>query len=572
MQVRSVWLGSVALALALALPGAAGAAVSFSSTVYPLPAADSEYHSRIGAVSVVDLNNDARRDIVVYRGGGNVGRLFVLLGQGSGAFGTAQEYPVCANSDGGTMVTGQFNAGQAADVILGCEAATGHDQLLGNGDGTLGDSTNYPDIGMNTTLALWPSDNGSVPDVLYGRTVQQYLCHKAVNELAIESCPPDASVSDAGGPSGHAAIGPDLATAHFYNSTCGRDDVIVSPYQRSVRAWGLNPFGSLSVPACLSFSYTERQLPLPSDVVLAGISPADLNGDGTPDLVMNGGPQGASDRLVALIWQKNAADLSGGFPPGQQPVVTSSIPGIDDQQVADIDGDGHVDVAVAGNNGALTTGTLAIQRGRGDGSFDTPATFPIPGGADHIGPNRLAVGDLNGDGRADVVTVAMDDPSVAVLLNGTPTPPAVVPPAPAVAADTTPPALRQVRLTHTTFAVGSSATALTARALRGTSLSYILSEASRVTVSISRRESGARRGRTCVPRTRALRRAKRCTRDAAKGTLVRSSAAGANTLAFSGRLGTRKLPPGAYRMTIVAADGAGNRSGPTLLAFKIVNR
>ena len=110
MRVRVVGLGSVAVAVGLALPAVAGAAVSFTSTVYPLPVADSEYHSRIGAVSVVDLNNDARRDIVVYRGGGNVGRLFVLLGQGAGTFGAPQEYPVCANSDGGTMVTGQFDA------------------------------------------------------------------------------------------------------------------------------------------------------------------------------------------------------------------------------------------------------------------------------------------------------------------------------------------------------------------------------------------------------------------------------------------------------------------------------
>ena len=92
----------------------------------------------------------------------------------------------------------------------------------------------------------------------------------------------------------------------------------------------------------------------------------------------------------------------------------------------------------------------------------------------------------------------MDDPSVTVLLNSTPKPPASIPsptssPS-ALVVDTTAPALRQAKLTNTTFAVGSAATALTASTRRGTTRRYTLSEAARVAVSITRRDNGRRKG------------------------------------------------------------------------------
>src|SRR3954469_3060426 len=169
MVCRGAVLGWFTAVLALAAPGFAHADVAFTSALYPLPTADSEYHSRQGAVALVDLNNDARPDIVVYRGGH--GKVFTLLNKGDGTFAPAQEYPGCANtSAGGTMVAGQFDAGQAADVILGCEAGTGYNLLPGGGDGTLGAATPYAGIGFNNALALWPPAAGGFPPPLSAAT------------------------------------------------------------------------------------------------------------------------------------------------------------------------------------------------------------------------------------------------------------------------------------------------------------------------------------------------------------------------------------------------------------------
>ena len=65
----------------------------------------------------------------------------------------------------------------------------------------------------------------------------------------------------------------------------------------------------------------------------------------------------------------------------------------------------------------------------------------------------------------------------------------------------------------------------------------------------------------------------RCTRYVAvKPSLKRAVAAGATAVPFSGRIGTRALKPGSYRLTVVVADAAGNRSNPRSIGFRVVRR
>src|SRR3954454_272889 len=586
MTLPRVPLLVLAIALVLLVPGSADATVSFTPTSYPLPTADTLYHDQTGAVSAVDLNNDGLRDIVVYRGGGNVGQVYVMVNLGGGTFASPQTYAGCGSSEtGGHMVTGQFNAGQAADVILGCDSATGLDLLLGNGDGTLGPKTNFPSIGFNNAMALWPGDNGDFPAVIYSQTASNFiLCFRVVNDLGNPQCLPDTSDSDADGPSGHAPVSGQLATGHFYdNTTCGRDDLIFSAYGRAIHVWGLNPFGTVAVPACHSYAFVERAVNgIPGAETLQLITPGDLTGDGTPDLLMT--TNGSS--IVVLPWL-GGTDANGFFPPGQQSNVTPTITGIGDQKLADFDGDGRLDVALVGEAPAATTGTLAVHTGRGDGTFNSPpATFSVPGGSpdtfNSIGPNRLALGDLNNDGKPDLVSIAQYGDAVTVLLNGS-SPPATTPPPqpvgpgppppppPGAAPDTTRPTITSPRLTTSRFAVAPASTPLSAAVKRGTTIRYSLSEQARVVITIFRKQAGRRRGRACVKPTPKLRRATPCLRSARKGALSRSGAAGANSVKFSGRLGTKALPVGSYSLTLLASDPAGNKSRPASVNFEIVS-
>ena len=83
--------------------------------------------------------------------------------------------------------------------------------------------------------------------------------------------------------------------------------------------------------------------------------------------------------------------------------------------VADVNGDGKLDVLTANENSS----TIGVLLGNGNGTFQAPATFSAGTGSN---PHDIAVADVNGDGRPDVLTANYGANSAGVLLgngNGT---------------------------------------------------------------------------------------------------------------------------------------------------------
>lgn len=144
-----------------------------------------------------------------------------------------------------------------------------------------------------------------------------------------------------------------------------------------------------------------------------------------------------------------------------------------------------------------------------------------------------------------------------------------------------PPALSQATLTHKRFRVGKAPTAVSAKtngrkrkakAPEGTTFKFTLSAPAKVTVVIVHQVPGRRRGGQCVAPTRALKRkhAGRCQRTLVDGVLVRAhEPAGADQLAFSGRIGRRALRLGRYTAEITASNAAG-ASNAANLRFTVV--
>ena len=78
-------------------------------------------------------------------------------------------------------------------------------------------------------------------------------------------------------------------------------------------------------------------------------------------------------------------------------------------RLADLNGDGKLDIVTA--NASAASNNISVLQNQGNGTFGAPATFAT---ATH--PTSIAVGDLNGDGKQDIVTANYASNNVSVLL------------------------------------------------------------------------------------------------------------------------------------------------------------
>lgn len=108
------------------------------------------------------------------------------------------------------------------------------------------------------------------------------------------------------------------------------------------------------------------------------ISSADFDNDGVTELVL------ASSTGIRIY----AGSPSGSF----TELAFYGVPG-SRIRTGDVNGDGLADVAYASGS------NVSIQLGNGDGTLGSPATYAVSGSI-----NDLRLSDLNGDGRADVIT------------------------------------------------------------------------------------------------------------------------------------------------------------------------
>jgi Carboxypeptidase regulatory-like domain len=140
--------------------------------------------------------------------------------------------------------------------------------------------------------------------------------------------------------------------------------------------------------------------------------------------------------------------------------------------------------------------------------------------------------------------------------------------------DIVPPRILEAFLTHTRFRVARHRTAISSATTHdplGTTINVALSEPASIQIVVVHELVGVRVGRRCGPRPRRRGMHRRlCVRLSTEATLQRHNRpAGMSAIAFSGRVGSRSLHPGAYRVLVRAWRGR-LRSAAVSLPFIIV--
>jgi hypothetical protein len=125
-----------------------------------------------------------------------------------------------------------------------------------------------------------------------------------------------------------------------------------------------------------------------TDIGYSALASGDINRDGFPDIV-------AASHFGGV--QTLLSDGRGGF----TEKILRREDGYVGAQLADIDGDGHLDLILAG----YKTAGLEVYLGNGTGSWELRTTLPDPRPGPIMPGRAVVLGDLNHDGHLDLVAV-----------------------------------------------------------------------------------------------------------------------------------------------------------------------
>src|SRR5579871_345938 len=348
------------------------------------------YHDVTGGLVAADLRGNGHLDLIAIDPNNG---LDVFLGNGDGTFvapkaAVALPCPGCTNSE----AVWDLNHDGKIDLVVASEnSGDGIYVLLGNGDGSFQMPVFYQQGANSGAMAiavgeLIANDHG---DVVMGTGNGAYVYIN--NGDGTFKTP--------------VLYGPSWINSIVITDINGdnKNDLVVSSYSSSA-VWTMLGNGKGGFTAGQSFA-TDGY---PNNVVVE-----DFNGDKKLDFATSN----AQGQWISL-----------GFGNGDGTFRSSQSFGyswnaaINAIATADLNGDGNLDIVEGG--GGTGVG-ITVMLGSSHGVFGAPISIAAGcGEANRSGINSIALGDVNGDGKVDVVATSLDDPyncdeNIVAVLAGT---------------------------------------------------------------------------------------------------------------------------------------------------------
>ena len=311
------------------------------------------------ALAVADLDGDGDPDLVTINGTG--GDLSVLRNLGTGRF--APEQRLTAGLDPTALVVARVNGDQAPDLVVSNQGSLDLSVLLGNGDATF-QAEQRTGPGSLFTIGMVAGDvtGDGVVDLVVTGIGASVLPGDGQGGFTQEVPVPL--------PQGVTTTGLTIDLVDLNGDHV--PDLVLGLIDGTVGALLGNGTGGFAAVQTVG-----------AGAIVFGATVADVDGDGTLDLVTR-------DAVDVTVLRGQG---DGSFAGPQVVAPTLAVSGLVEGEVS---GDALPDVIVASPDG-----TVNVFRNTGTGTLDAPQSFDA-GGADDA-PLALAVADLDRDGRADVV-------------------------------------------------------------------------------------------------------------------------------------------------------------------------